>query len=99
MLPADLRSPAKGGATVFPQATHYRLPEPPRAAGQRPVLTLGQASQSAGGDDAAAVSWRRLQAGSGVLTEDSGGQDLPSYCAEGAGLQVAPPPGSAVLFW
>jgi len=50
------------------------------------------------GDAAVAQSRRRLrQHGSGVLSDDL---EVPWYCAEGASaLQVAPPPGTAVVFW
>ncbi|PRW59635.1 putative prolyl 4-hydroxylase 10 isoform A [Chlorella sorokiniana] len=102
-----LRSPVKGGATVFPHARSYRVPklEP------QPGISLQGGAQQAGGqlgtagsggagsgEAAVAQSRRRLaQHGSGVLSDDV---EVPWYCAEGASaLQVSPPPGTAVLFW
>lgn len=98
------RSPLKGGATVFPKAANFRVPE---VVPQTPQGMSAQAGTFGGlGGGAAreagqlAQSRRSLrQHGSGELTP-GGADEVPWYCDYGAeALQVSPPPGTAVFFW
>lgn len=92
------RSPTRGGATVFPRATRYHVPDVANVQAQQGGLAGGITNSGISVRGAGAVAQdRRLLQGSSVL---SGSDDVPSQCREGAKvLQVAPPPGSAVLFW
>lgn len=91
VVAAACRSPTKGGATVFPKA---KGTQQEGATGEG-----GSSSTSATTKAGAAESRRVLRHGDSKLS--AGGADpAPAYCQRGAeGLRVAPPPGSAVLFW
>lgn len=82
-------------ALLLPQATRYHV-EPTHSAAQQG----GQSSTLArGGGGSAAGSLaqsRRLQQDGDA---GAGTEPVPWYCQEGTALQVAPSPGSAVLFW
>lgn len=91
-----LRSPSRGGSTVFPHAPKLVQPGGPAPLQAQPREGSADGAQHAG-EGAPSRSTLQQQHGSGVLT---GGAEVPSYCEEGAdALQVSPPPGTAVLFW
>ncbi|KAL4458441.1 hypothetical protein ABPG75_013306 [Micractinium tetrahymenae] len=99
-----LRSPERGGSTVFPLATHYIKPQVPAT----PEPGASGASEAAASVRRTLVDVTEAQpeqtepaagaAGGGSSLEAELG--VPEYCRQGAPfLQVSPMPGSAVLFW
>ena len=102
-LSTACRSPTKGGATAFPLANATAKPEPQHGqaaqgaeqAGEQHVQAeehAGLTGQQASRDGSVGISRRRL-------LQHQRAVEVPAYCTEGAALQLAPPPGSAVLFW
>ena len=96
-LSTACRSPTKGGATAFPLANATAKPEPKHGQAaqgteQAGAQHAGLAGQQASSDGSVSIARRRL-------LQHQRAVEVPEYCKEGAALQVAPPPGSAVLFW
>jgi hypothetical protein len=96
-----LKSPTRGGATMFPQA---KQPWDSPLEATQESRSVQEGSQSAqpvqGATQTAAVDTRHLLQHSSRQLSAGSDVYVPLQCTEAAaGLRVSPTPGSAILFW